>query len=78
MQDEQKTVRVRIAVAVDRHGDVAIMKIDDKSPARDPVREAFSYCLDFVESGEARYIVTADLALPSPPPTVAGSVTEEK
>ena len=53
-------VKVRIAVAVDRQGN---WNSCGWSGCGD-VGEMFQICVETIESGEARYILTADLDLP--------------
>jgi hypothetical protein len=54
-----KTVKVRIAVAVDRNGNWSASGYDGHEK-NDP----FSNVIDVLEPGEARYWVTAELSLP--------------
>lgn len=56
---ESKTVKVRIAVAVDPEGAWHCCGWDGCDE-----QEAFSYCIDSLGSGESRYILTAELAIP--------------
>lgn len=54
-----KTVKVRIAVAIDPKGDWHCCGWNNLADD-----EAFSYAVETLEAGEARYILTAELALP--------------
>ena len=63
-----KTVTVRIAVAIDPHGEwnaVGTNAIDDD--------DAMNLAIDGVKAGEARYWVTAALPIPEPQ-EIAGTV----
>lgn len=68
MTDTQKTVRVRIAVAVDHTGDWYAYGARDSA-------DSMSSAIDGVLDGEARYWVEADLPIPTIP-VVAGTVSE--
>ena len=65
------TVTVRVAVAVDPSGDYAAGGWSGGEAWEDQ-----DYILDNLENGEARYWLTAELALPSPPLEVEASVEE--
>jgi hypothetical protein len=67
-----ETVKVRIAIAVDREGKWAAYGFSrtDGSPANE---EAWEIVLDIVDDGEARYWVTAELPVPEDA-DVVGSV----
>jgi hypothetical protein len=53
------TVKVRIAVAVDPHGEWSSCGYSDCTDS-----EAFSSAIDLLDTGEARYILTAELEVP--------------
>lgn len=56
-----KTVKARIAAAVDAEGTIGIMLID-----ADGEQQAFRWACDHLRDGEARYIVEVELPLPQP------------
>ena len=66
-KQQGKTVRVKVAVAVDKNGRwMATGAHDNKD------RISMDTCLDFVEEGEARYWLTADLPIPEETTVEAG------
>ncbi len=73
MTDKPKTVRVRIAVAVDQDGDWAA---SGHSGNKDP-NMPFEWILDDIAPGESRYYVEADLPVPVMR-TVQGDVTQAR
>lgn len=67
---EPKTVRVRIAVAVDPGGNWCASGWMTGSP-----ESMMDNCLDEVGAGEARFWIEADVPLPLAPQTILGTVT---
>lgn len=65
-----KTVKVRIAVAVDQTGDY------EATAVKTGKWDVADYILDNLEPGEARYWVTAELPIPEPV-EIAGEATKE-
>jgi len=72
MSKAPKTVKVRVAVAVDVEGNIGISQVCDGNTF-----EAIADARDVLEDGgpTSVYIVTADLPLPAVP-EIAGTVTE--
>lgn len=58
-QQQGKTVMVKVAVAVDKNGHWMAVGAHDNED-----RTSMDTCLDFVEDGEARYWLTAELPVP--------------
>jgi len=67
-----KTVKVRIAVAVDPEGEVSAAALSPGKPWNDA-----DYILDHLAPGEARYIFTAELPVPEAQ-EIAATVEEVK
>lgn len=59
-----KTVKVRIAVAVDRKGGWCASGWDTKSKPEQYERDAFGVACENLEAGEAKYWVEAELQVP--------------
>jgi hypothetical protein len=55
-----KTIKVRIALAVDKNGKYAASGYSNQKDA-----DAFSFIVDDLESGEARYFVEVEVPLPA-------------
>lgn len=71
--NEQQTVRVRIAVAVDRSGQWAAC---GGPSVADDWHGAMDCMLNWIEEGEARYWVEAELPIPRGSyPVVEGEIT---
>lgn len=67
-----KTVKVRIAVAVDPEGECAVTMIDDGVPWREA-----NWLLKGLEPGAARYFMSAELPVPEAQ-EIAATVEEAK
>ena len=67
-----KTIKVRIAVAVDKDGKYVASAYN----SNDSWDECMSCALDLLEPGEARYWVTAELPLPETG-TIEGKIESE-
>ena len=59
-----KTVKVRIAVAVDHSGAWSASGWDTKMDQKRYEQEAFGCVIENLESGEARYWIEAELQVP--------------
>lgn len=59
------TVRVRIALAVDRNGAWSASGWNTKSTPANYERDVFGCVIENLEPGEARYWVEAEVALPA-------------
>ncbi len=66
-----KTVKVRIAVGVDAEGNWTGYGWRD---APDDARETLNVCLDDINDGEIVYWLTAELPIPTEPPTIEATV----
>lgn len=75
MSDSAKTVRVRIAVAVDPSGMWCASGWMDYATQAPVGGEAMDVCVDAVAQGAARYWIEADAPLPLEPQTIEGEVT---